>query len=44
MMAILVLLIADMMSNAVSVPGWLYLTLILVAFVWNVILMIADVV
>jgi hypothetical protein len=32
-MIILVLIILDIVSDAVSVPGWTYLTLSLVAFV-----------
>jgi hypothetical protein len=36
MIALIALFIFDLASDAVSVPGWVYLALILTAFVWNV--------
>lgn len=42
MIATLVLLILDLSSESVDIPLWGYLTIIGIAFLWNIILGLAN--
>ena len=42
MLAVLALLCLDLPIDTINVPGWTYLTLFVIAFIWNMIQVIAE--